>query len=133
MVKIKFIFVFHSLTQDLFNNSFQIDLSLMAFKSGGIFGKGPGQGDLKERIPDANTDFIFAVAGEELGFIFCFLIIFLISLLIIRFLLQLLKYNDPYIIISKYTIFSKKYLRMGVPLMMELLNIPCLFLQRVLR
>ena len=36
----------------------------MAFKSGGIFGKGPGQGDLKEKIPDANTDFIFAVAGR---------------------------------------------------------------------
>ena len=46
-------------------------MSLLAFKSGGILGKGPGQGDLKEKIPDANTDFIFAVAGEELGLIFC--------------------------------------------------------------
>mgnify|MGYP003324464188 CR=1 FL=1 len=53
-------------------DTYQIDLSLSAFKSGGIFGKGPGQGDLKEKIPDANTDFIFAVAGEELGLIFCF-------------------------------------------------------------
>ena len=40
------------------SDTYQIDLSLMAFKSGGIFGKGPGQGDLKEKIPDANTDFI---------------------------------------------------------------------------
>ena len=45
-------------------------LSIQAFKNGGLLGKGPGQGILKEKIPDANTDFIFAVAGEELGFIF---------------------------------------------------------------
>ena len=78
----------------------QIDLSLKAFKSGGFFGKGPAQGVLKEKIPDASTDFIFAVAGEELGFIFCFLIILLIFLLIIRYLLQLLKFDDPFIIIA---------------------------------
>jgi len=79
---------------------YQIDLSLEAFKSGGFFGKGPGQGILKEKIPDANSDFIFAVAGEELGFIFCSFIILLILILIIRFLLQLLKYKEPYVIIA---------------------------------
>ena len=78
----------------------QIDLSLQAFKNGGLFGKGPGQGILKERIPDANTDFIFAVAGEELGFIFCSIIILLILTIIIRLLLKLLKMQDPFIIIS---------------------------------
>ena len=78
----------------------QIDLSLRAFKSGGFFGKGPGQGILKNKIPDANTDFIFAVAGEELGFIFCTVILFLILIIIIRFLLNLLKKKDPFIIIS---------------------------------
>jgi len=78
----------------------QIDLSLRAFKSGGFFGKGPGQGMLKEKIPDANTDFIFAVAGEELGFIFCTAILLLILIIIIRFLLNLLKKKDPFIIIS---------------------------------
>tara|TARA_B100000686_G_C16609615_1_gene873095 strand:- start:234 stop:1133 length:900 start_codon:yes stop_codon:yes gene_type:complete len=78
----------------------QIDLSIQAFKSGGFFGKGPGQGTLKEKIPDANTDFIFAVAGEELGFIFCSIIILLILIIIIRFLLKLLKMKDPFIIIS---------------------------------
>ena len=58
-------------------DTYQIDLSIQAFKNGGLFGKGPGQGILKEKIPDANTDFIFAVAGEELGFIFCLIIIFI--------------------------------------------------------
>ena len=81
-------------------DTYQIDLSLKAFQSGGLFGKGPGQGVLKERIPDANTDFIFAVAGEELGFIFCSIILFLILIIIIRFLLKLLKMKDPFVIIS---------------------------------
>ena len=78
----------------------QIDLSLLAFKSGGIFGKGPGQGILKEKIPDANTDFIFAVAGEELGFIFCLIIIIIILLIIVRTLLNVLKNKNPYKIIA---------------------------------
>ena len=82
------------------SDRYQIELSLKAFKSGGLFGKGPGQGNLKEKIPDANTDFIFAVAGEELGFIFCAIIILLILTIIIRFLLKLLKMKDPFIIVS---------------------------------
>ena len=81
-------------------DTYQIDRSIEAFKSGGFFGKGPGQGILKDKIPDANTDFIFAVAGEELGFIFCSIIILLIIFLVVRFLLQLLKLKEPYIIIS---------------------------------
>ena len=82
------------------SDTYQIDLSLKAFQSGGLFGKGPGQGTLKEKIPDANTDFIFAVAGEELGFIFCSVIIILILIITIRFLLKLLKMQDPFIIVS---------------------------------
>ena len=81
-------------------DTYQIDLSLMAFKSGGIFGKGPGQGDLKEKIPDANTDFIFAVAGEELGLIFCIIILIIILSIVVRTLLKVLKINNPYKIIA---------------------------------
>ena len=85
-------------------DTYQIDLSLMAFKSGGIFGKGPGQGDLKEKIPDANTDFIFAVAGEELGLIFCVFILIIILSIIIKTLLKVLRVNNPYKIIRSYTL-----------------------------
>jgi len=81
-------------------DTYQIDLSIMAFKSGGIFGKGPGQGDLKEKIPDANTDFIFAVAGEELGLIFCMVILIIILSIIVKTLLKVLKSTNPYKIIA---------------------------------
>ena len=78
----------------------QIDLSIRAFKSGGIFGKGPGQGILKEKIPDAKTDFIFSVAGEELGLIFCLIILLIILSIIIRTLIKVLKIQDPYKMIA---------------------------------
>ena len=81
-------------------DTYQIDLSLSAFKSGGIFGKGPGQGDLKEKIPDANTDFIFAVAGEELGLIFCLIILIIILSIVIKTLIKVLKVDNPYKIIA---------------------------------
>ncbi|MGB1077258.1 MAG: FtsW/RodA/SpoVE family cell cycle protein [Bdellovibrionales bacterium] len=51
-------------------NTYQVDKSLESFKSGGLLGVGPGQGTVKLRLPDAHADFIFAVSGEELGFIF---------------------------------------------------------------
>lgn len=48
-------------------DSYQIEKSLEAFRSGGLLGTGPGQGEVKLRLPDAHADFIFSVAGEELG------------------------------------------------------------------
>ena len=38
---------------------------------GGWFGQGPGEGTVKRILPDAHTDFIFAVAAEEFGIIVC--------------------------------------------------------------
>ena len=105
-------------------DTYQIDLSLKAFKSGGLFGKGPAQGVLKEKIPDASTDFIFAVAGEELGLIFCSLIIILILLLIIRFLLLLLKFKDPYIIIAIVGLISSYGLQSLINIFSSLELIP---------
>tara|TARA_B100000686_G_C16651681_1_gene895925 strand:- start:352 stop:1272 length:921 start_codon:yes stop_codon:yes gene_type:complete len=112
---------------DFFNpaaDTYQIDLSIKAFKSGGFFGKGPGQGILKEKIPDANTDFIFAVAGEELGFIFCSLIILLILTLVTRFLFKLLKYNEPYVIIAIVGLISSYGLQSLINIMSSLRLIP---------
>ena len=81
-------------------DTYQLDQSIKAFKSGGIFGKGLGQGTLKEQIPDAHTDFIFSVAGEELGFIFCSLVILIFLIIIIRNLLIILQKRDLYGIIA---------------------------------
>lgn len=47
--------------------NYQVQKALEAFQSGGFYGKGPGEGVVKQVLPDSHTDFIFAVAGEELG------------------------------------------------------------------
>jgi cell division protein FtsW len=61
--------------------------SLEAFASGGLWGKGPGEGTVKDVLPDAHADFVFAVAGEEFGLVACVLIIGLFAFVVLRGLL----------------------------------------------
>lgn len=75
---------------------YQVGKSLLAFKSGGIFGKGPGEGLIKKVLPDSHADFIFAVAGEELGAIGCTLIISLFAFIILRNAYILSKIQDEF-------------------------------------
>ncbi len=51
---------------------------------GGFFGKGPGEGTIKTVLPDAHTDFIFAVIAEEYGVLACLVIVGLFGLLLVR-------------------------------------------------
>jgi cell division protein FtsW len=62
---------------------FQIVQSLLAFGNGGLTGVGPGAGKQKLFfLPEAHTDFIFAVIGEELGFLGCFTVLGLFGVLL---------------------------------------------------
>ncbi len=45
----------------------QIDRAMQSFAEGGFLGRGPGEGTIKSVLPDAHTDFIFAVVAEEYG------------------------------------------------------------------
>lgn len=65
-------------------DTFQVEKSLDAFKNGGIFGTGAGQGTVKLDIPDAHADFIFSVAGEELGLLFVLVMVLLYAAVIVR-------------------------------------------------
>jgi cell division protein FtsW len=73
---------------------YQTGLALQAFEAGGIAGVGPGAGAIKYRLPDAHTDFIFAVAGEEFGIALCILIALLFGFVTIRLLLRAAKARD---------------------------------------
>ena len=56
-------------------DSYQVTRAMEAFGNGGLWGRGPGEGRVKDVLPDAHADFVFAVAGEEFGVIVCVLIV----------------------------------------------------------
>ena len=58
-------------------HNFQSDKALESIVSGGFFGKGLGEGTLKNRVPEAHTDYIISVISEEFGIIAIILILFL--------------------------------------------------------
>ncbi len=76
--------------------TYQVQKSLSAFSNGGFLGKGPLEGSVKNYIPDAHADFIFAVIGEEFGAIICFLVICIFFYIAIRFILKVIDDNNNY-------------------------------------
>ncbi len=89
----------HFLNYDTTTN-YQVKKSLESYINGGLFGKGPGEGIVKYLLPDSHTDFIFAVAGEELGTLFCLLLISLIAFIVIKGILNTSKLSNLYRIYS---------------------------------
>ncbi len=76
--------------QDPFGSGYQLTQSLMAFGRGGFWGEGLGNSVQKmEYLPEAHTDFVFAILGEEMGFIgIAFVIILQIWLICRMFLVS---------------------------------------------
>jgi len=64
--------------------SWQVDQARQSFADGGIFGVGPGDGTIKLNLPDAHSDFIFAVAAEEYGAIACIALLCVYGFVVIR-------------------------------------------------
>jgi cell division protein FtsW len=78
-------------------DSFQTDRALRSFGEGGLLGKGPGEGTVKTALPDAHTDFIFAVIAEEYGVLACLVILGLYALVASRVLLRQLREPDAFL------------------------------------
>jgi cell division protein FtsW len=55
-----------------------------SFAQGGWLGKGPGEGSVKRNLPDAHTDFIFAVTAEEFGIVVCLAVVVLFAFVVLR-------------------------------------------------
>ncbi len=77
-------------------DTFQVDTAMQAFKNGGFMGTGPGGGEAKLVLPDAHTDFSFAVVGEEFGLIACLLLISLFAFIVFRILVRAKSEPDPF-------------------------------------
>ncbi len=65
-------------------DTFQMDTAREAIIRGDWFGQGPGEGIVKRIIPDSHTDFIFSVAAEEFGIVFCMVIVLIFAFVVMR-------------------------------------------------
>jgi len=78
-------------------DTFQVDKAMDSIMRGGWFGQGPGEGIVKRVLPDAHTDFIFAVAAEEFGIIVCLVLVLVFALIVFRGLSRSAQTSDPFV------------------------------------
>ena len=88
-------------------DNYQIGRSLEAFRNGGLLGRGPGEGEVKQFLPDSHTDFIFAVAGEEFGVIVCLFIVGIFAFILLRGLLRVWQENDLFVVLAVAGVLSQ--------------------------
>jgi cell division protein FtsW len=79
---------------------YQVDTALQAFGNGGLLGRGPGEGRVKDLLPDAHADFVYAVAGEEFGLVVCLIILGVFAFIVLRGLLRLVQETDEFVILA---------------------------------
>ena len=77
-------------------DTYQIDKASEAIGRGGLFGVGPGEGKIKTSLPDAHTDFIYAVMGEEFGYIAAVGVSFDYGFIVWKGLRAAARLHDPY-------------------------------------
>ena len=78
-------------------DTFQVDRGLTAINNGGWYGTGPGEGRIKNGLPDSHTDFIFSVAAEEFGIILTMVLVLIFALVVLRGLTHGLKERDRFV------------------------------------
>jgi len=102
------------------HDTFQVDMATQAFHNGGLMGTGPGGGTAKHILPDAHTDFIPAVIGEEFGFIACAVLICIIGFIVLRVLRRALQAGDPFVALALTGLVSlygfQSFINLGVNL-----------------
>jgi cell division protein FtsW len=81
-------------------DTYQVDTARATMTGGGLFGTGPGGGEMKFKLPEAHTDYIFSVIGEEFGLIACAAIACLFLAVAVRVFVKLLDEEDGFIILA---------------------------------
>jgi cell division protein FtsW len=77
-------------------DTYQIDKARQAIEHGGLFGAGPGEGTVKRVLPDAHTDFVYAVAGEEYGLVLLVFLTVIFAVITIKGIMEASKQADIY-------------------------------------
>lgn len=85
------------LFSDSGDQTYQVTKSLEAIDAGGLWGKGLFEGKVKMVLPDAHTDFVFAVMIEELGMVVAFVVLALYLVIILRIFINLKNIDDIFV------------------------------------
>ncbi|MEZ0497473.1 putative lipid II flippase FtsW [Sphingomonas sp. IW22] len=78
------------------SDHYQTDMAHATITGGGVTGTGPGGGMVKFKLPEAHTDYIFSVIGEEFGLIACMIVAVLYLALVVRVFVKLLDEEDAF-------------------------------------
>lgn len=81
-------------------DNYQVKKSMDAFAGGGLTGEGMGEGQVKWSIPDAHTDFIFAVIAEEYGMLLAMVMVALFGFIVLRGLYRAYQSTDMFILLA---------------------------------
>lgn len=81
-------------------DSYQVENAMRTITNGGLLGTGPGDGDMKYRLPEPHTDYIFSVIGEEFGMIACFAIALLFAAIVVRVFVKLLNEENAFYLLA---------------------------------
>jgi cell division protein FtsW len=92
---------------NLNEKNYQVERSVDAYVNGGFFGTGPGNGLVKKYIPDAHTDFIFAVVAEEFGLITCLFLMVIFMIIISRVIKRVTAEEDLFVKLAVVGLISQ--------------------------
>jgi len=81
-------------------DNYQVTTALEAFGNGGLLGRGPGEGRVKDVLPDAHADFVFAVMGEEFGLVVCVFVLGIFGFIVLRGLIKLIAEHDLFVVLA---------------------------------
>jgi cell division protein FtsW len=79
---------------------YQTDMAHATITAGGLTGTGPGGGTVKFRLPEAHTDYVYSVVGEEFGLLACAIIAVLFLAIVVRVFVKLLDEEDAFRVLA---------------------------------
>jgi len=112
--------------EDSLGEGYNITQAIIAVGSGGLFGRGIGFGSQSQLkfLPEAQTDFIFAVISEELGLVGVFLVISFFAIFFVRLITIIRKANDDFAIYFLLGTLSLIFIEMFVNIGMNIGLLP---------
>ena len=81
-------------------DTYQVDQARATISAGGLWGTGPGGGERKFHLPEAHTDYIFSVVGEEFGLLACIAIAAIFLAIMVRVFVKLLDEEDGFLVLA---------------------------------